>query len=902
MQNTFGITQFVSNVSVFLLGVSPSLPPSGAVSPSHPTSHMAATGTVHVGGCVLDHASRLSHSLVWEWQSSFYSNAGIAAWSDSIVPNFVTTNRWIANEYGRILLGFLNDVTSGPYRKKWNQTQPIYFIELGAGHGRFSYLILDALVALEEFWPRRDSAHAATAAAAGTPLFTYIMTDFAQDHLDFWRAHPRFKRFLARGLVQFGLFDAEDPGGGIRIFKDTQIASSATSTPSTTSSYDPYITLQPGMNSNPVGVIANYVFDTLRHDAFRMVPKSPISSRRSSSVSERESTTTTAPPTSSDSTSIDPSTSDDPDAPCTLQLQESLLTLTSPHAYEPDSNDPTLLKRFGQVWTYRDIPNGKVRIGEQGGEVTQPPTIQYYTGSDAPFNTVLSQLVSRCANFPSAHDGFSFLVPIGAMRCLRWLSSFACSNLMCLVGDKAHSSLSELVGSLREPHLAIHGSFSMMVNFECLRHMFQEYPSGAAVWTPYLDGFKVGLFTRMRIAEKDERMSEEMEQVRERIAQMRKEVAAAAASSTSPSLDDDGSIPSSSSSSSSSLSLLSSCPASSTFGSNLLLSRILRDTLFNFTSLNHFTPDSFSTLQRCMKEETSQASLKYIISLLRLSKFDSEVFWKFRTQILERVSAIAATTAAAAAAGSAGGLSIPPQSVSEKMLKDLRFDLQRIHEGWFPLRLGIPPYGNKDVSFELGRLSMGLHEYGMARRFFLASIAECGRHHVTEYNLGLCRNYEGEYESALRHFETALQLHPDYVEAREWCERMKIRVVAEAIHTTNVQARRVEPTLSQATIMASIQQHQQQQQQHQQQQHRLSNSDLHPVPSVVGGGLSLPFPSTASSSLPFPSTSVASAIPHASAHRQTSSSGSIAPTPAPASSSSDHPILNTFVQTYRGYN
>lgn len=41
-------------------------------------------------------------------------------------------------------------------------------------------------------------------------------------------------------------------------------------------------------------------------------------------------------------------------------------------------------------------------------------------------------------------------------------------------------------------------------------------------------------------------------------------------------------------------------------------------------------PEDFSALQRCVKEEAPNPSLKHLLALLRLANHDSEVFYKFR--------------------------------------------------------------------------------------------------------------------------------------------------------------------------------------------------------------------------------------------------------------------------------
>ena len=40
---------------------------------------------------------RLRDSILWDLQNQFYSNASIQAWSEGIVPSYITTNSYMAN-------------------------------------------------------------------------------------------------------------------------------------------------------------------------------------------------------------------------------------------------------------------------------------------------------------------------------------------------------------------------------------------------------------------------------------------------------------------------------------------------------------------------------------------------------------------------------------------------------------------------------------------------------------------------------------------------------------------------------------------------------------------------------------------------------------------------------------
>ncbi len=58
---------------------------------------------------VLDERKPLRDSILWQLQSSFYDKVSIRCWSEAIVPNFVTSNAFIANCYARAMLGMIRD-------------------------------------------------------------------------------------------------------------------------------------------------------------------------------------------------------------------------------------------------------------------------------------------------------------------------------------------------------------------------------------------------------------------------------------------------------------------------------------------------------------------------------------------------------------------------------------------------------------------------------------------------------------------------------------------------------------------------------------------------------------------------------------------------------------------------
>nr|AYM52505.1 TPR repeat-containing protein [Archangium sp.] len=183
---------------------------------------------------LLEEEKRLSQSLIWELQRRYYDRAGIDAWSTATVPHHVTSNPALAQAYAEIFIGYLRDCRSG--NPALDESEPVTIVELGAGSGRFAYLFLKALTELLLKSALRDVR------------FRYVMTDFTETNVSFWRGHPFLKPFLERGVLDFALFDAE-------VDEELRLIEAG-------------VTIRKGSLKNPLVMIANYVFDGIRQDAF----------------------------------------------------------------------------------------------------------------------------------------------------------------------------------------------------------------------------------------------------------------------------------------------------------------------------------------------------------------------------------------------------------------------------------------------------------------------------------------------------------------------------------------------------------------------------------------------------------------------------------------------------------
>jgi tetratricopeptide (TPR) repeat protein len=181
----------------------------------------------------LEEPVRLSRSRLWELERAYFERQGIAAWRQGIVPHFITSNAFTARAYARAVLGFLRDVGPG-----LAAGQPVYLVELGAGSGRFGYHFLLAFSEL------------LAGSSLGGLSFCYVLTDFHAASLAFWREHPQLAPWVERGVLDWGLFDAEH-GESLALENRG-------------------VTLAAGGLANPLVVFANYLFDGLPLDLFRL--------------------------------------------------------------------------------------------------------------------------------------------------------------------------------------------------------------------------------------------------------------------------------------------------------------------------------------------------------------------------------------------------------------------------------------------------------------------------------------------------------------------------------------------------------------------------------------------------------------------------------------------------------
>lgn len=184
-------------------------------------------------GTILEDKQPLSKSMVWQLQADFYANQGPEAWSKGIVPQYITTNPYIANQYAKTVFGYCRDIA---YRKDFDIHSTIYILELAAGVGRFTYTFLKRFLLMVE----RSSLKGLN--------IKYIITDFAEQNVSYWLSHSFLKPYFESGVLDCAVFDMTKDEELLLRFSGERLCA--------------------GGLANPLILFANYTFDSLPQDTF----------------------------------------------------------------------------------------------------------------------------------------------------------------------------------------------------------------------------------------------------------------------------------------------------------------------------------------------------------------------------------------------------------------------------------------------------------------------------------------------------------------------------------------------------------------------------------------------------------------------------------------------------------
>jgi len=304
----------------------------------------------------------LSNSILWQRMHEYYAQLGTEVWEDEVVPQQITNNTYLANNYAKLIVAQIQDYILEHGNP--DDDSPFYVLEIGAGHGRLSFYLLENLrQAFDVFeWPKK--------------WLKFIMTDISSKSIETWQTHHALKPFMDEGWLDVAMYNAN---------QDTEITLALSGQKVTPYSIE-----------KPLFVICNYIFDTLAQDAFQVINH---------------------------------------------RLHEVELVIKNQDQIEKGD-----LKDFFNDAKYQFVKH--------------PINTQYYN-ENSTLNNILKAYEAECENA-------AFLMPVGAFACIENLMKFTQGPLMFLVSDKGVTD-KDLFEDDEDPDISLHGSVSMMVNFDALR-------------------------------------------------------------------------------------------------------------------------------------------------------------------------------------------------------------------------------------------------------------------------------------------------------------------------------------------------------------------------------------------------------------------------------------------------
>ena len=184
---------------------------------------------------VIESGETLANCVIWQMIADHYRESGQTAWLETAdpTPYYPTSNAFIAEMTADLVVAFLRDTAP-----TLDRAEPVYIVEMAAGTGAFAWFFVRAL---------QDKV--ARFASLATLDLHYVLSDFSESTLDAWEAEPAFANLADAGVLDFALWRPE--------------------TETTLTLRRAGITLAPDTVKNPVVVLANYFFDSIRHDFFQ---------------------------------------------------------------------------------------------------------------------------------------------------------------------------------------------------------------------------------------------------------------------------------------------------------------------------------------------------------------------------------------------------------------------------------------------------------------------------------------------------------------------------------------------------------------------------------------------------------------------------------------------------------
>lgn len=399
---------------------------------------------------VLERNVSLSESVLWEMQRNYYRAEGKRAWrltdhsrpdgddEQKTTPFQGTSNANIATNYAKLVFSAILDrLNIGLI----NIDDPIYVIELGAGHGVFTGLFVSRLQNL-------FSMCSGGPVSIGRVRVIVVASDTAADNVVQILSDSSSNVVTVEPLVSVDHVP-------VNVFVDGAKFDAGRDREVTLMKASITVGALPAQRSqNPVFVIANYIFDSLGADAFLLTSKRELLEGLSSMVytvpeGERE-----------------------------------------PNEIEVAQFSSIDLSRCAQSWLYRRV-RGQVsdentsvshyvhRVGSTPSDIDLEEA-QFLDCVLTAFINDIFPIVSRMEP-DGGEKKIYFTFPVDAILCLYRMQQWSTRcELILLAADKALNNALALVERSYPPIVSLHGSLSLTVNFLALSSCFDILNSSKA--------------------------------------------------------------------------------------------------------------------------------------------------------------------------------------------------------------------------------------------------------------------------------------------------------------------------------------------------------------------------------------------------------------------------------------
>lgn len=189
----------------------------------------------------------LSKSNIWDRSKKFYMDMGIGAWQNGTVPYGISSSSFIARIYAEKINRLYSASREKPYLgKKLGQVsnghEPMYVLELGAGHMKLGYLTLKTLFS-------RYFGEGRIQDAPRFP-FKFILCDICPEVVLHCSKAECFQSFVNMGILDFSYCDLKNlHRDGIKLIHSKKV-------------------IKTKSISSSLVVISNYYFDSLPIDLY----------------------------------------------------------------------------------------------------------------------------------------------------------------------------------------------------------------------------------------------------------------------------------------------------------------------------------------------------------------------------------------------------------------------------------------------------------------------------------------------------------------------------------------------------------------------------------------------------------------------------------------------------------